>query len=60
MQTVAKILGWTIAGVVVVKLFTTASTGSVIANIGNAWSGVLGAITGAGGTQQTNPPATGP
>jgi len=50
MGDVAKIAGWTIGAVLIAKLLTTATTGTVIANIGTAWSQILGAI---------NPPAKG-
>lgn len=46
MQDVAKILGWTIGAALVAKLLTTATTGTTIANIGSAWSGILSSITG--------------
>ena len=48
MATFAKIMGWTIAGVVGVKLATSASTGTVINNVLTGWAGILGAISGAG------------
>ena len=46
MATAAKILGWTILGVVAVKLGTSGTFGTTVANIGTAWSGVLKSISG--------------
>jgi hypothetical protein len=46
MGTFAKVLGWTIAGVVVIKLGTSGNFGNTVANIGSAWSGVLKSISG--------------
>ena len=51
MGTFAKVIGWTILGVVAVKLGTSGNFGTVVSNIGTAWSGVLGSISG-------NPPAS--
>jgi len=50
MATIAKILGWTIVGVVAVKLGTSGNFGTTVSNIGKAWSGVLASISGGSST----------
>ena len=47
MGTIGKIAGWTIGAALVAKLATSANTGDIIKNVGSAWSGILGSITGA-------------
>ena len=47
MSDLAKILGWTIAGTVVVAMIDRGSqTSGVISNITGGWSSILSAITG--------------
>jgi hypothetical protein len=48
MATAMKLVGWTIGGAVAVKLLTSSNFGTVVANIGTAWGGVLKSITGGG------------
>lgn len=50
MNDIAKILGWTIGGAVLVALASKATTGTVISSLTNGWANIISSITG-GGTQ---------
>lgn len=54
MNDIAKILGWTIGGAVLVALASKATTSTVISSLTNGWAKIISSITG-GGTQQQPP-----
>lgn len=45
---IAKILGWTIAGAVLVKLVDSGNTSGIIDSITKGWSNIISSITGSG------------